>query len=115
MKNIDKVRQMTPKELIAFLKSDNCNRCTYNGTNCNSDFCTEGMIGWLKQESELTIEDMRSDFNDYCNSYKDECDSCSTNCYYFRVNNHKHWNNDECEIAYIIRNFNIIDDKITRR
>lgn len=115
MKNIDKVRQMTPKELITFMKSHNCHKCSYNNTNCQHDMCTDGMTKWLEQEAELTIDDVMNEFNLYCKNKKFNGDSCSTDCYYFRINNHKHWRHNECKVVYMLRNFNVIEGKITRR
>ena len=114
MKNIDRIKQMLPDELVEFMREIKCYKCVYNDTNCQHDMCTEGITKWLEQEAELTIDDVMDEFKLYCDK-KINGDSCSTDCYYFRINNHKYWANNECNIAYMFRNFNIIGDKITRK
>ena len=100
MKNIDKVRQMSPKELITFIKSHNCHKCSYNGTNCQHDMCTDGMTKWLEEEAESTLEEVRQEFITYC-----ENKQCF-NCKYFAK---------RCGFGFIIDNFNVINGKITRK
>lgn len=101
MKNIDKIREMNSEDLIIFMNSNKCDKCSYNGTNCMHDFCREGMKSWLEQEAELTIEDIRDEFNEFCTNNR--CDECD------------YPNDGDCHYHYTVDHFNIINGKITRR
>lgn len=100
MKNIDRIKQMSPKELVKFMRSLQCDKCIYDNTNCQHDMCVEGITKWLEQEGELTIDEIRQEFITYC-----ENKQCF-NCEYFAK---------RCSFGFIIDKFNIINGKITRK
>lgn len=105
MKNIDKIKLMHKGELIELLTECSCDHCAYNNTNCMHDMCTLGITKWLEQEAEITQDDVRNEFDDFCHEYSD-CEGCK---YYIE----NEWS--DCYLLYILDNFNIEDEKITRR
>ena len=100
MKNIDKIKQMPPKELVKFMRSLQCDKCIYDNTNCQHDMCTEGITKWLEQEEELTLDEVRQEFIRHCENK--QCFDCK----YF---------DKRCTFGFIIDNFNVINGKITRK
>lgn len=109
MKNIDKLKEMSVEELITFINGNECDRCIYDNTNCMHDMCSEGTKAWLDEEHELTIEYLNYSFNKFCNNIKSKNNGECHTCYYakngYLVN---------CKDAFIVRNFNIVDGKITK-
>lgn len=101
MKNIDRIKEMDAEELIIFMNSNKCDRCSYNNTNCMHDMCCEGMKIWLEQESELTTDLIYYEFGKFC--IGNNCGEC------------KYPHDYTCHYNFLIDNFNIIDGKITRR
>ena len=69
MKNIDKIKLMHKGELIELLTECSCDHCAYNNTNCMHDMCTLGITKWLEQEAEITQDDVRNEFDDFCHEY----------------------------------------------
>lgn len=110
MKNIDKIKEMNAEELIIFMNSNKCDRCSYNNTNCMHDLCSEGMKTWLEQEADLTTKDLLNSFERFCNLRKSRSNGTCHDCYYSNIGN-----KEDCKESFIVRNFNIIDGKITRR
>lgn len=61
MSRLDKIRHMSDKELLSFLKKfkeekSNCIRCAKNGTKCNpytGEDCKEGMKEYFKEDGDL--------------------------------------------------------------
>ena len=52
MKNIEKIQQMSAKELAEFLENSRC-CCAYNDTDrCDNRSCEQGIAAWLEQEAE---------------------------------------------------------------
>lgn len=100
MKNIDKVKQMSPKELVKFMKQDKCDKCIYDNTNCQHDMCTEGMAKWLEIEVELTFDEMFQEIKKYCKFTS--CVDCA-------------YDIGTCRVQFAADRFNIINGKITRR
>lgn len=100
MKNIERIREMDSDEMVKLLNGNKCSMCTYNTTNCLKEFCSIGIEEWLNKECELTIDDINSDFDNFCSGKS--CDACV-------------YRTSTCEFDYIIDNFNIINGKITRK
>ena len=103
MKNIDKIREMTPKELAELIEKHPCDVCAFQlYENCDDMDCEEGIIAWLELDAKeiLTIESIISEFEKFCVG---ECAYCS----YRKA--------DNCKASWIINNFNIVDGKISRR
>ena len=56
MSNADRIRQMTDRELASILCGQ-CTCCAYQITDCTEKQyvgCEDGVLEWLKQESEVT-------------------------------------------------------------
>lgn len=61
MSRLDKIRHMSDKELLSFLRQfkaekSNCVRCTKNGTKCNpytGEDCNKGMKEYFKEDGDL--------------------------------------------------------------
>ena len=101
MKNIDKIREMTPKELAELIEKHSCDVCAFQlYEDCDGMDCEEGIIAWLERESEVTLEDIEKDADEFCVG---ECQYCK----YKGANN--------CRLSFIIDNFNITNGKIERR
>lgn len=99
MLNIDRIRKMDEKELIVFINSDKCNRCSYKDMKCGNEMCSVGIKEYLNQECELTIHDIEDDYYKFCRESFNLCE----------------YNSSRCKLLFLIDNFNIIDGKITRR
>lgn len=104
MKNIERVREMTPEELTQ-LVNNRCQMCVYQNQSCLHDRCSEGVIQWLNQESYLTIKEVCDEFDKFC-SYSYRKPECCMSCEY---------ENTTCKYNYIVDHFNIINGKIARR
>lgn len=105
IRNIDNIRKMTIEELADFITGFGCKYCIYDNKICMHDMCTEGLIGWLKQEAELTPEVVRDEYDEFCQQYTD-CIGCK----YFIEDEYS-----ECFLLYAMEHFNIENGKITRR
>ena len=100
MKNIDKIRGMTPTELAKLFQERSCDVCAFKlYDECHSE-CVDGITIWLNKEYELTLEDIENETDEYCVG---ECQYCK----YKGVNN--------CRLSFIVDHFNIINGKIERR
>lgn len=104
MKNIERMREMDTEEL-AQLINNRCKICIYYNQSCLHDRCNEGIVKWLNQEAELTIDDIYNEHTKLCCSdsiLTYPCISCK-------------YKNKTCEYEFIVDNFNINNGKITRR
>ena len=101
MLNIDRIKEMDAEELIIFMNSNKCDRCSYQDKDCGSEMCSIGMEEWLNQETQLTTDLIHCEFGKFCN--KNTCGEC------------KYPNDYTCHYNFVVDNFNIIDGKITRR
>lgn len=99
MKNIERIRKMDSKELMKFLKDSECDKCIYKDKDCGNELCSIGIEQWLNQDVELTFDDIKKEYNEFCSGKV--CEMCK---YSFKI----------CEYEHIRDNFNIIDGKITR-
>ena len=101
MKNIDRIRKMTPKELAELIEKHPCEVCAFQlYEDCDAMDCEEGIIAWLEKESEITVEDVEKKVDEFCVG---ECQYC------------KYKNAHDCKLSIIVDTFNIIDGKIERR
>lgn len=99
MKNIERVREMTPEELTQ-LVNNRCQMCVYQNQSCLHDRCSEGVIQWLNQDSDLTFHDIDKEYLEFCKGKV--CELCK----YISI---------DCFNSFMIDHFNVIDGKITRR
>jgi predicted nucleic acid-binding Zn ribbon protein len=51
-RNIDRLREMSAKELGALIGDVRCNICVYKGLDCMDIPCYEGVTAWLEKEVE---------------------------------------------------------------
>jgi hypothetical protein len=102
MKNIDKIREMTPKELAELIMSKHtCDVCAFQlYEDCEGMDCEEGIVAWLEKESEITIRDIERESEEFCVG---ECKHC------------QYANAVDCKTNWLVDNFNIINGKIERR
>ena len=100
MKNIDRIKEMSPEELIIFMNDDKCDRCSYKDKDCGKELCSIGMKTWLNQEAELSARDISDEYHDFCHGKS--CEQCK-------------YPHGHCVELFYINNFNIVDGKITRR
>lgn len=100
MKNIEKIREMSVKELTKFLNESTCNYCSYKNKDCGNEMCGVGVEEWLNQECELTIDDVYGEYDKFC---------CTRNCLGCE------YPDDTCLYHFLADHFIIIDGKITRR
>lgn len=108
MKNIDRIKYMSIGDFISFLKEGMCERCLYNTSHCNENMCEEGVLKWLEEEDRLTIKDIHKEMKLHCEkefSSHRKNESC-IECEY---------NPKTCGIEFAVKNFNVIDGKITKR
>ena len=104
MKNIDKIREMTPKELAELLEKHSCDVCAFQlYEDCDGMDCGEGIIAWLEKEAVPTVEDVYKEFEKFCMCDTQGCCHC------------KYFNIRTCKLQWIIDNFNITNGKIERR
>lgn len=52
MKNIEKIRNMSAKELAELIDNPKCDHCVYGEYDMDCDVCDEGIVKWLEQEAE---------------------------------------------------------------
>jgi hypothetical protein len=102
MKNIDKIREMTPKELAELIMCKHtCDVCAFQlYEDCEGMDCEEGIVAWLEKESEITIRDIERESEKFCVG---ECKHC------------QYANAVDCKTNWLVDNFNIINGKIERR
>lgn len=56
MKNIERIRRMSPKELATLIRGrdddrERCEMCIWGGQDCVG-MCYDGITAWLKEEAE---------------------------------------------------------------
>lgn len=100
MKNIERIKEMSVKELTKFLNESMCNYCSYKNKDCGNEMCSIGIEEWLNQESDLTINDVYGEYDKFC---------CTRNCLECE------YPDDTCLYNFLVDHFNIINGKITRK
>ena len=68
MNNLERIKNMSTKELAKVLNGSQCNCCAYKNTLmsikknvCEQSNCEEGVKLWLEQDAEFTITEVREE------------------------------------------------------
>lgn len=100
MNNLDRIKDMNADDMAKVLINDNkCEFCIYEDDICQTSQCMDGINKWLKIEDGITISELISSHESYCNSIYPNCryNDCQT-----------------CNLQYIVNHFDINNRKVTK-